>query len=87
MLNRPGWNASHSMVTFLASRFHERFSLLPSDRCNRSEMLCAALVGHVTLLLLSAARAFDGANSSVCQANACRMSNSPMVLDTFCNLP
>ena len=66
MLNCPGWNAIHSMVTFLASRVDEGFYLLPFDRCKFSEMLCAALVGHVTLLLLSAASAFDGANSSVC---------------------
>ena len=54
------------MVTFLPSEMDEGFSLLSSDRCNCSEMLCAALVGHVTLLLLSAARAFSDADSSVC---------------------
>ena len=66
VLKRPGWNAVHSMVTFFASRVDEGFLLLPSDKCAWSEMLCAALVGHAALLLLSAARAFDGANSSVC---------------------
>ena len=64
VLDRPGWTAIHSMVTFMALR-DEGCSLLPSDRCKCSEMLCAALVGHVTLLLLSAARAFNSANSSV----------------------
>lgn len=87
MLNRPGWNAIHSIVTFFASRVYEGFSLLPSDRCNGSQMLCAALVGQMTLVRLSAARACGDANSSVCLANDRSMSITPMVLDTFCRLP
>ena len=87
MLNCPSWYTIHSMVTFFASKVDQGFSLLPPDRCNCSEMLCAALVGQLTLLRLSAARACGDANSSVCLANDRPMSKSPMVLDTLCKLP